>query len=174
MKKAFSISFVIAIFLIGCSSVNQPQPKVILKKEKGSKKIIYQYEPDDNIKQAVVILINKQRAFDQSLIKLNREIQDFKKQFKADNKKNKLCIKTSQKITNYKCNNKNINKFFWIAKKNVNIRCCPTMESAVIGEVKKGSIVKFKYCNSYCWCKLENDKGWVAKFLFKQKEKNEK
>lgn len=53
------------------------------------------------------------------------------------------------------------------AKRSVNIRSCPSMQSTVIGEIKQGERVEFVGCERYGWCKLNGRDGYVSGIFFK-------
>lgn len=53
------------------------------------------------------------------------------------------------------------------AKRSVNIRSCPSMQSTVIGEIKQGERVEFVGCDRYGWCKLNGRDGYVSGIFFK-------
>ena len=143
------------MFLLGCAQ-NQPTPPKVI-----TKKIIY--IPSQDEKKAIAILIYKQNQ-------LEKEINNLKanKQIKTNVKKE---IKTThcrfvKKNKEKECSTKIDKNSFYTAIRDVNIRECGTIYSPIVGIVKRGEMVKFDYCNKYCWCLLKNKKGYVYRKLF--------
>lgn len=58
------------------------------------------------------------------------------------------------------------------ARKEVNIRSCPMINSTVIGKIKSGQIVEFVGCDRYGWCKLNGQDGYVSGIYFDKKRKS--
>lgn len=154
MKKFLMSLPLIALGIGGCAT-NQPQ---IIKKT-----VIY--KPSINERKAIAILIYKQRMLENKVKTLEKK--EPQKSLIVSKKKGGFCKFNKQKIFK-SCKNIDINSFY-VAKDNVNIRKCATIHSPVVGTVKRGTEVKFLYCNKYCWCLLNDKRGYVSYKLFDKK-----
>lgn len=62
----------------------------------------------------------------------------------------------------------------YFPNKKVRIRICPYPKSKIIGFIEKNQKVKFKTCNRFGWCELEDQEGYVAGNLFTSKKTHKK
>lgn len=58
----------------------------------------------------------------------------------------------------------------FVAKYNTVKRACPNKASRSMGTIDAGSVVKFRGCDMYGWCELDDQSGFVAGFLFKEEK----
>jgi len=178
MKKVVFLALISLGFLLsGCAEKNVVEKKVYE----------YKYVPSEDIKKAVAILIYKNSLQEKEIEQLKNRIAKCETTHTVYTSKitpKKVTVNNSQKcqitksnVTNLiervlhkkEClNNKDVDKYLWEAKKDVNVRCCPTLTAPVLKVIKKGTKVRFTECNKYCWCRVKGEKGWVAKFLFKK------
>lgn len=46
-----------------------------------------------------------------------------------------------------------------------NIRLSPSSDAKVVEVLSKGTLVDIEYCNNYSWCKFNDEKKYIARFL---------
>jgi len=54
------------------------------------------------------------------------------------------------------------------AKHNTYVRPCPNKASKPLRLIKVGTVVKYKGCDIYGWCELEDESGFVAGYVFRK------
>jgi hypothetical protein len=107
---------------------------------------------------------------------LNNEINNYEKDLELQTIKIKKNIKLKEMqilgtkvehsmIQEVEMQIKSKNRYTHKTLKESNIRQSPFLTGNIIKTVAANTSISIEYCNSYDWCKLEDDEAYIAKFL---------
>lgn len=98
----------------------------------------------------------------QQVILLKKEIEKLKKVKEVKKEKINDAKPFDKKVKNNKY------KTMIVSGKLINVYNRAYPNSKVLSTLKKDTVVKIEYCDSFGWCKLANKKEYVKKFLIKK------